>query len=174
MMFHRQDSAFSKTPGAPTTGPRLTSIMLDPELQAQAALAPQGDAAHAMTNLMERSDMVPNGVTTDFALHILRDAREALVLESRDSAGNILHTGTLGLSPLRQSLRDYTLMIEGFQDASRDANPMRMQAIDAGRRMVHDQGAETLRHALEGQVTLSAESARALFTLIHSVVRRAA
>jgi len=170
-VFHPQQDR----PDAPsgTDAPRsgLTGIVLDAPLQAVIDAATTRDGAQAIAALIEDADIRPHGVDTAFTLHIARHGRDDITLESRGQGGVVLHACTVPGGPLRQPLRDYALMVEGFQDALRDANPMRIQAIDAGRRMLHTQGAETLSQSLAGQIALSAHSARNLFTLFFSLTR---
>ncbi len=70
------------------------------------------------------------------------------------------------LSGLRRVVRDYFTVCENYFAAIRAAPPSRIEALDMGRRAVHDEGAELLRAALAGRVRIDGATARRLFTLV--------
>jgi len=78
----------------------------------------------------------------------------------------------LSLSPLRGVIRDYFLICESYYEAIRRASPGQIEAIDMGRRGLHNEGAERLRERLEGKVETDLDTARRLFTLICALHRR--
>jgi uncharacterized protein (UPF0262 family) len=63
-------------------------------------------------------------------------------------------------------MRDYFLVCETYFDAIRTKSPSQIQAIDMGRRALHNEGSELLQTRLEGRVTTDFDTARRLFTLI--------
>ena len=66
----------------------------------------------------------------------------------------------------RKIIRDYFTVCESYYDAIRTASPSKIEAIDMGRRGLHDEGAELLRTRLAGQISVDERTARRLFTLI--------
>jgi len=72
----------------------------------------------------------------------------------------------LSLAPLRALIRDYWLVCENYYKAIRTAPPSQVEALDAGRRAVHDEGAMELRNRLHGKIETDFDTARRLFTLI--------
>lgn len=76
----------------------------------------------------------------------------------------ILHL--LSLSPFRKVIKDYFLICESYYEAIRSATPERIEAIDMGRRGVHDEGAGLVIERLEGKIEIDHKTARRLFTLI--------
>ena len=76
------------------------------------------------------------------------------------------HTFMLSLSPLKRIIKDYFLVCENYYQAIRTAPPSRIQAIDMGRRGLHDEGSRVLVERLRGKITLDHDTARRLFTLI--------
>jgi uncharacterized protein (UPF0262 family) len=88
-----------------------------------------------------------------------------LVFEiSRDGVGH--SRIQLSLAPLRALIRDYWLVCESYYKAIRTATPQQVEALDAGRKALHDEGATELRHRLHGKIETDFETARRLFTLI--------
>ena len=63
-------------------------------------------------------------------------------------------------------MRDYFLICESYYEAIRTAPPSRIQAIDMGRRGLHDEGSRTLQERLAGKIALDIDTTRRLFTLI--------
>jgi uncharacterized protein (UPF0262 family) len=73
----------------------------------------------------------------------------------------------LSLSPLRGVIKDYFMMCDSYYAAIRNATtPGQIEALDMGRRGVHNEGAGLLRERLQGKVEIDADTARRLFTLI--------
>ena len=74
---------------------------------------------------------------------------------------------------LRRTIRDYFIVCESYYEAIRTATPTQIEAIDVGRRGLHNEGSERLRAQLEGKVDIDFETARRLFTLICALHIRA-
>jgi uncharacterized protein (UPF0262 family) len=72
----------------------------------------------------------------------------------------------LSLTPFRSVIRDYFLVCENYYKAIRTSPPQQIEALDMGRRALHDEGAALLRKRLEGKIETDADTARRLFTLI--------
>ena len=72
----------------------------------------------------------------------------------------------LSLSSFRRLIKDYFLLCESYFEAIRTAPPSRIEAIDMGRRGLHDEGAQLVIDRLAGKIRVDFETARRLFTLI--------
>ena len=72
----------------------------------------------------------------------------------------------LSLSPFRQIIRDYFAICESYFDAVKTLPPSQIEAIDMGRRGVHNEGARVLKERLDGKVEIDEATSRRLFTLI--------
>jgi uncharacterized protein (UPF0262 family) len=75
----------------------------------------------------------------------------------------------LSLTPFKRIMKDYFLVLDSYYQAIRTAQPSRIQAIDVGRRGLHDEGSRVLAERLEGKVTIDFDTARRLFTLISAL-----
>ena len=73
---------------------------------------------------------------------------------------------TLPLGSLRSIIKDYFLICESYFSAIKTVTPSRIEAIDMGRRGLHNEGAERLREHLAAKVEIDKNTARRLFTLI--------
>lgn len=72
----------------------------------------------------------------------------------------------LSLSPFRRLVKDYFLVCESYYQAIKMAPPSRIEALDMGRRGLHDEGSQLLAERLKGKIDVDFATARRLFTLI--------
>ncbi|MDH3662673.1 MAG: UPF0262 family protein [Alphaproteobacteria bacterium] len=94
----------------------------------------------------------------------LREANLIIAITNDDGSEN---TGiTLSMRPFRKLIKDYFLICESYFDAIRTATPSRIEAIDMGRRGLHNDGAALLIDALGEKINIDEETARRLYTLI--------
>jgi uncharacterized protein (UPF0262 family) len=89
-----------------------------------------------------------------------------LVLDIRTTADEPIERVLLPLTPFRSVVKDYFLVCESYFSAIRSASPSRIEAIDMGRRALHDEGSELLRQRLAERVAVDLNTARRLFTLV--------
>lgn len=100
-----------------------------------------------------------------YALTIsLVDAK--LVFKICDAEDVCLVTHILSLTPFRRILKDYFMICESYYAAIRHATPSRIEAIDMGRRGLHNEGAQLLLERLKGKIDTDQDTARRIFTLI--------
>jgi uncharacterized protein (UPF0262 family) len=76
------------------------------------------------------------------------------------------HLVLLPLTPFRKIIREYFVICDSYYAAIRTAAPAQIEAIDMGRRGLHNDGAELLRERLADKVTMDVNTSRRLFTLI--------
>ena len=81
-------------------------------------------------------------------------------------AGVPLTTFVLSLSPFSKLIKDYFFVCESYYEAIKTAPPSRIEALDMGRRGLHDEGSQLLIERLKGKITTDFDTARRLFTLI--------
>ncbi len=89
-----------------------------------------------------------------------------LSFDIRTAGGDMLMTHVLSLTPFRRVLRDYFMVCESYYAAIRTSSPTQIEAIDMGRRGLHDEAAQLLIERLDGKVEIDFNTARRLFTLI--------
>ena len=100
-----------------------------------------------------------------YALKIsLHDAKLALAVTDAEGASVVTHI--LSLTPFKRILKDYFLICESYYKAIRTAPPSQIEALDMGRRGLHNEGAGELQKRLEGKIETDFDTARRLFTLI--------
>ncbi len=151
--------------------PRLVKLDLDAQ---SVGAAPSADAEHdrqvAIFDLLETNHFAPaDDVGGPYALRLaVEDNR--LVFDMTGPAYAKRHM--LSLTPLMRVMKDYGLVCDSYYEAVRDATPSQIEAIDMGRRGLHNEGSDLLRQRLEGKIALDHETARRLFTLIYALQRR--
>ena len=93
-------------------------------------------------------------------------AEARLVLAIGRENGDTVATHILSLTPLRRIVKDYYLICESYYEAIRLATPSHIEAIDMGRRGLHNEGSQTLMDRLAGKIEIDFDTARRLFTLV--------
>jgi uncharacterized protein (UPF0262 family) len=73
---------------------------------------------------------------------------------------------TLTMTPLKRLLKDYFMVLDSYYQAIRSGQPSRIEAIDVGRRGLHDEGSRLLQDRLAGKISMDFDTARRIFTLI--------
>ncbi|HEV7268854.1 MAG TPA: UPF0262 family protein [Falsiroseomonas sp.] len=149
----------------------LVRIFL-PDAQPLPSPYAEADRRQAVEDLLAANRFRPKGLSTPLGLHIMvRDGR--LILDIRDPEDQPLHALVLALGPFRRLIKDYHLVVESHEKAVSDGgSEARIQAIDMGRRGLHNEGAELLAERLKGRVELDFETARRLFTLVCALHQR--
>ena len=91
----------------------------------------------------------------------------SLVLEVKSEKDEILKTFFLSLTPLRQIINDYSTICESYFNAVKQLPLDKIEAIDMGRKGIHNEGARVIMERLEGRVKTDMETARRIFTLVY-------
>lgn len=94
----------------------------------------------------------------------IREGR--LAFDINTEGGDLAAQVILSLSPFRQVVKDYFQICESYYNAVKTLPPAQIEAIDMGRRGIHDEGARLLGERLEGKIVVDQPTARRLFTLI--------
>lgn len=145
---------------------RLVEITLDDSAVVRRSPEVEHERAVAIYDLLEGNAFRPVGdFSGPYHLH-LSIAENRLLMDIRTEEDSPLGTVTLPLLPFRRVVRDYFAVCETYYEAIKTASPARIEAIDMGRRGLHNEGSELLRERLEGKVEIDFDTARRLFTLI--------
>jgi uncharacterized protein (UPF0262 family) len=89
-----------------------------------------------------------------------------LAFDIRTDEGEKVVTHILSLTPFRKILKDYFMICESYYAAIRTATPAQIEAIDMGRRGLHNEGAQLLVERLKGKIECDINTSRRLFTLV--------
>lgn len=151
---------------------RLQDIVLPDATPLLSAYA-EADRRQAVADLLMTNQFDPLGVPGGpFLLHLcVRDGR--LVFDIRDTRDAQVRAVALALGPFRRLIKDYHMIVASHEQAvSEGGHEARIQAIDMGRRGLHNEGAELLVARLAGRIGLDFETARRLFTLVCALHQR--
>jgi uncharacterized protein (UPF0262 family) len=120
----------------------------------------------AVFDLLERNSFeLVNGFAGPYRVRLsLRESN--LVFAIDDQSGAHQAEISLSMRPFRRLIKDYFLVCESYFEAIRTASPSRIEAIDMGRRGIHNEGSQILQDRLKGKVEVDFDTARRLFTLI--------
>ncbi len=148
---------------------RLVSITLDEDSIGRGNPDQEHERAIAIYDIVEANAFaLPSRDDGPYALHLaLVDKRLCFDVRTADGKPVVAHH--LSLTPFRGVIRDYELVCDSYYKAIRSAAPGRIEAIDMGRRGLHDEAAELLRQRLDGKVEIDFDTARRLFTLIFAL-----
>lgn len=151
-----------------TTLARLDRVILD--MESLSSLSPYIDAdrEQAIADLTAENHFTPllhQPAAGPFVLHLsIRDGR--LVFDIRDRDDSPISAIGLALGPFRRLVKDYQLLVDSHVKAVEEGREARIQAIDMGRRGLHNEGADLMRQRLSGKVDIDFDTARRLFTLV--------
>ena len=151
----------------PTTSrARLVGVELDERSIERGNPDVEHERAVAIYDLLEENSFAPVGTREGPYRLKLSISENRLVFQVADEDGTHVVTHILSLSPLRKVVKDYFLICESYFSAIRRAAPAQIEAIDMGRRGVHDEGSRLLAERLEGKISVDHDTARRLFTLL--------
>ncbi len=156
----------TKPPPADDTNNRIVAVTLDEESIGRSGPDIEHERAIAIYDLVEQNLFAPAGADNGpFTLHIgISGNRLMFDIRSEDGSPVVMHL--LSLTPFRRIVKDYFMICDSYYKAIRTATPDKIEAIDMGRRGIHDEGSRTLQERLKGKVRTDFETARRLFTLI--------
>jgi len=143
---------------------RLQSVELDDESLAAASRDQEQERQIAIFDLLEQNYFAPEGADGGpYDLHMgMVDNRLVLDVTGPDYQRRHI----LSLSPFRSLIKDYFMICESYYQAIRNSTPQQIEALDMGRRGLHNEASELLRTRLAGKVETDLDTARRLFTLI--------
>ena len=145
---------------------RIAQIHFDTRLETRNTEI-EHERAVAVYDLLVQNRFAPVGHSGGpYDIH-LSVAENRLILDIRKLDGTPVNIFGLSLTPFRRVIRDYSIVCESYYAAMRTQSLTQVEAIDMGRRAVHNEGAELLIQRLEGKVEIDQDTARRLFTLIY-------
>jgi len=153
----------SETAGTPVRS--LVSVVLDGDHGRALSVLQAADQAQAVRDIAVANRFEPHGLTGPFVLH-LSIVEGRLAFDVRDVSDTPIFAIGLALGPFRRLIKDYQLLVESYEHAIQEGREASIQAIDMGRRGLHNEGAELMVQRLQSKVDIDFETARRLFTLV--------
>ena len=152
--------------GDPPPRGRLYAITLDAGSIRRSNPNVEHEREVALFDLLEANAFQLDGHDGGPYRLVLGVLEDRLVFSVGDAATETLMTHVLSLTPFRRIVRDYFTVCESYYQAIRTAPPSKIQAIDMGRRGLHDDGSRLLVERLKGKIVIDHDTARRLFTLM--------
>ena len=145
---------------------RLIKVFLDEDSIGPGNRDIEHERAIAIYDLVEENSFAPVGHESGPYCLRLQLMGNRLIFDIRTEDDQPVVAHHLSLSPFRRLVKDYFLVCESYYQAIRTATPSQIEAIDMGRRGLHDEGSELLIERLKHKVAVDFDTARRLFTLI--------
>ena len=145
---------------------RIVQIVLDEETVIRRSLDIEHERRIAIYDLLESNYFQPVGDFKGPYKVLMGMEENRLVLNIRNADDEPLTRVLIPLTPLRRVIKEYFKVCESYFEAIKTAQPSKIQAIDMGRRSLHNEGSDLLRERLDRKITVDNETARRLFTLI--------
>ena len=145
---------------------RIAQITLDENTVIRRSPDIEHERRIAIYDLLEANSFQPVG-EFEGPYNVLMGMEEnRLVLSIRNSYNDPLTRVLVPLMPFRRIIKDYFTICESYFQAIKSAQPSKIEAIDMGRRGLHNEGSDLLRERLDDKIVVDNETARRLFTLI--------
>ena len=152
--------------GADSNRARLIDVELDESI-GRSTPDVEHERAVAIFDLIEENRFCPLGDDGGGPYKLkLSLAESRLVFAVKRENDETVVTHILSLTPLRRIVKDYYLVCESYYEAIRSSTPSHIEAIDMGRRGLHNDGSQTLMDRLSGKIDIDFDTARRLFTLV--------
>lgn len=143
---------------------RLQTVEIDEESLAAVSRDQEQERQIAIFDLLEENYFHPEGAEGgpyDLKMGLVESR---LVLDVQGP--NYERRHILSLSPFRPLIKDYFLICESYYQAIRNSTPSQIEALDMGRRGLHNEASTLLRTRLAGKIETDLDTARRLFTLM--------
>jgi len=142
---------------------RITAITLDAGQRGPAVAA---EREKIISELLQENVFDLKGERGPYSL-VISLQEDRLVIDAACDATGHREDLRLPLAPLRRQIKDYALICDNFQKMAQEGHIHKLEAIDMGRRALHDEGAALVVEALDGKVLLDKPTARRLFSLVY-------
>ena len=148
---------------------RLVAVTLDEASIGRGSPDQEHERAVAIYDIVEANAFaLPGHDGGPYGLHLaLVENRLCFDVRTADGAPVVAHH--LSLTPIRKVIKDYEMVCDSYYKAIRTASPSQIEAIDMGRRGLHNEAAELLVERLAGKIEVDFDTARRIFTLIFAL-----
>ena len=145
---------------------RLIEVVIDEPVPVRRSPDAEHERRVAIYDLLEDNSFAPSGDRGGPYCLRLSLIEGRITFDIRNEAGDTVSKLALPLQPFRRIIKDYAMVCETYYQAIKSAPRSRIEAIDMGRRGLHNEGSELLKEKLEPDIALDFDTARRLFTLL--------
>ena len=156
----------TEVPSEAPSRSRLIAITLDQGSVGRASQQVEHEREVAIFDILEGNSFAVEGLDDGPYKLKLGIQDERLVFDVGTEKEASVATHMLSLTPFRRILKDYFMICDSYYQAIKTAPPAKIQAIDMGRRGLHDEGSKVLQERLAGKIAVDFDTARRLFTLL--------
>jgi uncharacterized protein (UPF0262 family) len=146
--------------------PRIVAIEIDEKSLAPAGPDAEQERKVAVFDLLEGNVFKVVGHDGGPYNVVLSLADNRLVFDVSEQSGSAVRKLLLSLTTLRRVIKDYFMICDSYYDAIRSSTPGQIEAIDMGRRGLHNEGSQILTEKLADKVEVDHDTSRRLFTLV--------
>ena len=158
-----------RPPFCPDPRARIVHLVLDTQGLARRSAEVDHERAAAVFDLLDANVFDLEGpVSGPYHLHLSVEENR-LIFDLRTTDEEPLRAIQLSMTPFRRIVRDYFQICDSYYDAIKRLSPSQIEAIDMGRRSLHNDGAQLLIDRLAGKASFDFDTARRLFTLVCSL-----
>jgi uncharacterized protein (UPF0262 family) len=151
----------------PPVPSRLIEIELDDVSMGSSSPEIDHERKVAIFDLVEENFFeLADGPEGPYKLRLAIAEQRLVISVIAGQAQNPCATFLLSLNPFRRVVKDYFLVCGNYFEAIKTAPPSRIEALDMGRRALHDEGSKLLLERLDGKVRMDVPTSRRLFTLL--------
>jgi len=145
---------------------RIEKIFLDEQTVVNRSPQVEHERKVAIYDLLEDNHFsLINGPEGPYILRLSIEENR-LAFDVRSAADVPIKRFMLALSPFRSIVREYLMVCDSYFKAIKTSSPSQIEAIDMGRRGLHNDGSEVLEQRLKDKAELDHNTARRLFTLV--------
>ena len=144
----------------------IAKITLDEKMVPVRNFIVENERTVAIHDLLAENSFQLHGKEGPYHVHLgLRDHK--LVMEVAClNKGEDLDIVQVPLRSFRTLIKDYFIICDSYYEAVNGNNPAKIEAIDMGRRAIHNEASELLQERLADKVICDHDTARRLFTLL--------
>ena len=151
----------------------IAELHIDDDSLPVTSVEMQHERRVAIFDLIEDNQFKPVDSTNGpYMLRLALEDGARLAFEVNTTAGVPRAQFNVSMVPFRRIVKDYFLICESYHNAIRTATSAQIEAIDMGRRGLHNEGSRLLTDSLRNQAEMSFNTSRRIFTLICALHRR--
>ena len=122
--------------------------------------------------LEDNSFSLINSSETIFTIKLwLQENILTFIVVSKDSKIN-LKTISINFKSISKILREYIILCDTYYDSIKSAPMQKVEALDMGRRSLHDDASHDLLNKLKGDIVMGFDTARRFITLFSIIHRK--
>ena len=154
------------TPAPQARNDRIVDITIDSKSLGRGNANIEHEREVAIFDILDGNSFSVEGEHAGpYKLH-LSTAEDRLQMAIANESGDPVAQHVVPMTPLKRIMKDYFMVCETYYAAVRTAPPAKIQTIDVNRRALHDEGSAVLKEKLLTKITVDADTARRLFTLV--------